>query len=280
MELWLDKQERTYTELQGLKRFSERYPDRPLSSVTSENLEAALSFCKTAGTYTRHRTRVMAILNLAKGRDWITKLPMLAQRKDKKKKPRKWITQEQWKALHAELPAHMQPMAEFAVCTGLRQSNVLGLTWNRVDLNRSFVWVEAEDMKDDDALPVPLSKRAVAILRAQKPPNCSDTHCFTYKGKPVSEIKTAFIAACIRAGLGSYILVDGRLRYQGFTWHGLRHSWATWHAQNETPLDVLQKLGGWADQRMVANYSHHTAGRLASYAENTRPHPGRARRAK
>lgn len=77
---------------------------------------------------------------------------------------------------------------------------------------------------------------------------------FLFRGKPISSVKTAFMAACIRAQVGRYEAGG----YQGFTWHGLRHTWATWHVQNGTPLDVLQKLGGWSDLRMVMNYAHHT----------------------
>ena len=50
--------------------------------------------------------------------------------------------------------------------------------------------------------------------------------------------------------------------------HGLRHTWATWHVQNGTPLDVLQKLGGWSDLRMVMNYAHHSPRYLAKFANN------------
>lgn len=160
MEAWLDQEERSESELLSLAKFGKRYPDRPIEEVSAESLESALNFCETAGTYTRYRTMVTAILNVAKTKGWIAKVPVMAQRKDKKKKPRKWITKEQWAKLYAELPSHMKGMAEFAIETGLRQSNVLGLTWDRVDLKRGFVWIEAEDMKDDDALPVPLSKRA------------------------------------------------------------------------------------------------------------------------
>lgn len=67
--------------------------------------------------------------------------------------------------------------------------------------------------------------------------------------------------------------VAGATTYTGFTWHGLRHTWATWHVQNGTPLDVLQKLGGWSDLRMVMNYAHHSPGYLAGFANNTRKQP-------
>lgn len=36
------------------------------------------------------------------------------------------------------------------------------------------------------------------------------------------------------------------------------------------PLDVLQRLGGWSDLRMVMNYAHHAPGYLAQYANNVR----------
>lgn len=89
---------------------------------------------------------------------------------------------------------------------------------------------------------------------------------FTYWNRPIKEVKSSFMAACIRAGLGTYEAG----KYMGFTWHGLRHTWATWHAQNGTPLDVLQKLGGWSDLRMVMNYAHHSPGYLAGFADNVR----------
>ena len=68
------------------------------------------------------------------------------------------------------------------------------------------------------------------------------------------------------AGLGEHT----KEGYVGFTWHGLRHTWATWHIQNGTPVEVLKDLGGWSDLRMVMNYAHHTPGHLASFANNTR----------
>lgn len=266
VDLWLTIEERSDSELLSLAKFGRGFKDRPLNEVTREAVHEALSFCKTAGTYTRYRTMIAAILNGAKTAGMITAVPMLASRNDKKKKTRGWITPEQWTKLYAELPKHMKPMAEFAIETGLRQANVLGLTWARVDIERKLVWVEAEDAKGDKALPVPLSKGALRVLTEQKGQH--DEFVFTYRGKPIKEIKTAFQAACIRAGVGRWD--NEKDGYVGFTWHGLRHTWATWHVQNETPLDVLQKLGGWSDLRMVMNYAHHSPGHLASFADNNR----------
>ena len=259
VEKWVAVETRSDSELLSLQKFARGYKDRPLSAVTAESIDDALAFCKTAGTYTRYRTMIAAILNLSK-----IKLELVS-RKDKKKKSRDWITPEQWAVLYPELPEHLKPMAAFALATGLRRANVLGLTWARCDLERKMVWVEGEDTKAGHAISVPLSDQAFAVLTTlvgQHP-----EYVFTYRGKPIRTVKTAFQAACIRAKLGKR---DGKGYYSGFTWHGFRHTWATWHSQRGTPSDVLQHLGGWSDPRMVANYTHHAPGHLAGFANNSR----------
>lgn len=257
VQAWCAVEARSDSELLSLAKFGRRYKDRKLSDVTPESVDAALSFCRTAGTYMRYRTMIAAILNLAG-----IKLKLIS-RKDKKTVPRDWLTRDQWNKLYAELPAHMKPMAQFAIATGLRQSNVLNLTWRCVDLKRKVAWIEAQDTKADTALNIPLSKEAHSVLIAQKGQH--DEFVFTYRGKPIKEIKTAFISACVRSGVGRF---EQNGTYKGFTWHGLRHTWATWHIQNETPLGVLQQLGGWSDLRMVLRYAHHARDHVASYADN------------
>jgi integrase len=256
---WVSVEPRSDSELLSLTKFAKTFGDRKLTDITPESIDKALSFCKSAGTYTRYRTMINAILRLSG-----VELKLLS-RKDKKKTTRDWLTPSSWLKLHAVLPAHLKPSASFSVLTGLRQANALSLKWERVDLLRKVVWIEAADMKSDKPLTVPLSAEAVKLLKEhRKSPHTSEDYVFTFRGKPTREVKTAFQAACVRAGVGRY--VDGK--YQGFTWHGLRHTWATWHAQNGTPLEVLQKLGGWSDLRMVMNYSHHSPSYVASYAGN------------
>jgi len=55
-----------------------------------------------------------------------------------------------------------------------------------------------------------------------------------------------------------------------FDWHSLRHTWASWHVQNGTPLAVLMQLGGRASYAMVLRYAHLAPSHLAAYAENAR----------
>lgn len=59
-----------------------------------------------------------------------------------------------------------------------------------------------------------------------------------------------------------------RAQIEDFTWHDLRHTWATWHVQNGTELAVLFKLGGWRSYEMVLRYAHFAPDHLAHNAEN------------
>lgn len=303
--LWASEPGRSESDVLSMAKFGRAYPDRPLSQVTAESLAQALAFCETPSTYMRYRGRLMAILNVAKAQGWLLDVPKLPTKRVATK-ARQWITQEEWAKLYEKLPKHQKPMAKFAIETGLRQANVLGLTWDRIDMERRVMWIEAEDMKAEKALAVPLSDGAMDVLEA-----CKGQHqqfVFTYAGKPIKEIKTAFQRACVEAGLGAFepragvpqagpekgsvphrtgrstvrreraldrkdsdaderFRRDPGARYVGFTWHGLRHTWATWHRLRGTPLDVLQKLGGWSDPRMVQNYAHFSSDYLAGFVK-------------
>lgn len=257
---WAEDQTRSESDLQSLAKFGLHYPDRLLTSVTDTSIAAALKkFVKTEGTYNRYLTRIVAVLNHS------GVSLKIAKKKDKNAKVREWLTRKQWAALLAELKPHQRPMVEFALYTGLRQANVLNLRWDHVDLENRQVWVDSADAKGGKSLGIPLNQEAYAVLKAIRGAN--PYWVFTFRGQPISEIKTSFQSACRRAGVGE--LVEGR--YTGFTWHGLRHTWATWHAQDGTPLEVLEELGGWTDPRMLKkNYAHHVAGLKAKYADNFR----------
>jgi len=44
------------------------------------------------------------------------------------------------------------------------------------------------------------------------------------------------------------------------------NTWASWHAQSGTPLQVLQEMGGWETADMVRRYAHLGAEHLVEHA--------------
>ena len=189
--------------------------------------------------------------------EWLDRLPRFRLLKEPQGRVR-YLTREEAGRLLAELPDHLRAMARFSLATGLRQGNVKGLRWSKVDLDRGSAWVDATEAKGKRAIPVPLNADALQVIEEQRGRNSE--WVFTYRGRPF-EFKTstkAWRRALKRAGI------------ENFRWHDLRHTWASWHAQSGTPMHVLQKLGGWQTPAMVQRYAHLGMDDLKRYAEQVR----------
>ena len=270
---WLTAADRSASDRYTLRALNEIYADRPLSQCTAESFQPALAG-KTAGTYNRHRAIIVAIITLAGGS---IKFPSKKTATGRLR----FLTHAEWQRLHAALPDYLKPIAAFSIHTGLRQKNTTHLRWNQVDLARSVMWVHPDESKSKKPIGIPLSPAAVELLRAQLGKHAE--WVFPYKGRgrkeggPVTKIKTAWQLAMERAGLGHFerwedAVGNKHKKWHGdFTFHGLRHTWASWHVMSGTPLEVLQKLGGWSDLRMVMKYAHLAPEYLASWAGNARP---------
>jgi len=219
-----------------------------IDAIKAAKLKAA---CKP--TVNRYLALVRAIL--LRSRDdweWIDKVPKVKLFKEGSGRERS-ITVAQAETLVSELPAHQRDVVVFALATGLRQSNVLGLEWSHVDLAAGHAWVGAGQSKNGKPIAVPLNATALQVLRRQLGKHRE--RVFTYAGKPLGHANTrAWRKALQRAGIGN------------FRWHDLRHTWASWHRQSGTPTHELQRLGGWRSSVMVERYAHLAPDHLAKAA--------------
>ncbi|MET0015034.1 MAG: site-specific integrase [Sedimenticola sp.] len=230
-------------------------------------------------------TFVKAVLNAAKRRGWIDNVPRIEKLKISKKEQMRvdWLTRDEAKRLLDELPIHLENMARFTLLTGLRESNVCGLRWEWVDLRQCFVVIPSTSSKSGKHIHIPLNSIAIELLNSLK--NDHPVYVFTYRGKPIKKANcAAWKKALDRAGIRPYI-APGKLaktsimkRYPtmpldmyshpNFRWHDLRHTWASWHVQEGTPLAVLQQLGGWASYEMVLRYAHLAPTHIAQFADS------------
>jgi integrase len=212
------------------------------------------------GTVNRMLAVVRAILRRAAlDWGWIDQAPKVRMLSVPKRRIR-FLAQDEAEKLLSELPPHMEAMARFSLETGLRQANVMDLQWSQVDLIRECAWIHPDQAKARRAISVPMSPIAATIVRNQV--GKCQTHVFCYKGRPVTVVNTkAWRAALKRAGI------------KDFRWHDLRHTWASWHAQTGTPLNVLQELGGWESVEMVRRYAHLSGEHLSEYARSMTESP-------
>jgi len=188
--------------------------------------------------------------------EWLDRAPSIRMLKEPTRRIR-FLTRDEAQRLLAALPAHLADMAAFSLATGLRRANVTGLQWSQVDMARRIAWVHPDQAKARKAIAVPLNPEAVLIIRKQLGRHM--THVFSFMGRPIYQVSTkAWYKALERSGIAE------------FRWHDLRHTWASWHVQQGTPLFALQELGGWESSEMVRRYAHLAAEHLAPYADRLR----------
>ena len=228
--------------------FRARLGTKLLSELKAADIEDHLPQDVSPSTRNRYRALVRAVLRRAWRKwEWLDGVPTIEE-EDEPEGYTEHLTREQAEALIAELPERYRKPVRFALLTGLRRANVFGLTWDKVDLAAGTVIVEAATAKGKRRFVVPLNASAKALLESVE----------GREGRVWGDVTqiwhNVWEDACKRAGV--------KIKF-----HGLRHTWATWHAQAGTPLDVLQKLGAWATHSMVLRYAHRPADYLAAAAE-------------
>lgn len=186
--------------------------------------------------------------------EWIETMPAFKTYAKTGKVRLRYLTHAQADTLLASLPEHQREVVMFALATGLRQRNILDLTWDRVDLVRRIATIEAGDTKNGNALGVPLNAVALGVLERQRGKH--KVRVFTFKGKPLESANTRTWRKALEA-----------CGIKDFRWHDLRHTWATWMRQADVPTWVLQELGGWKSETMVRRYAHISVKHLQPYAD-------------
>ncbi|MCL4673277.1 MAG: integrase arm-type DNA-binding domain-containing protein [Sphingomonadaceae bacterium] len=104
---------------------------------------------------------------------------------------------------------------EFAILTAARTGEVIGATWNEIDLEKAIWTVPAERMKAGKEHRVPLSPRVVEILASRQ--GLDGEHCFaSLNGEKLSGMAMAMLL---------------RRMKQDVTVHGFRSAFRDWAAE-------------------------------------------------
>ncbi|MBC8462520.1 MAG: site-specific integrase [Deltaproteobacteria bacterium] len=161
----------------------------------------------------------------------------------------KILTRDQVDRLIGVCPKHIKPIVAMGFYAGMRKSEILNLTWNKVDLKNRVIQLDAKDTKDNEARNIPILDELYSILKAI-PRSIHDDHVFLYKGKPVEDIRGALRTACKNAGI-SY----GRFVKGGFIFHDLRHSFNTHMRKAGIQESVIMTITGHSTREMFDRYN-------------------------
>jgi integrase len=155
-----------------------------------------------------------------------------------------WLEAGQVKRLLEECSDRVRPIIEVALLTGLRQGDILRLTWDRIDFEQRLMRIVQR--KTQTSLVLPVSKALTGILN-NLPRNMDCPYVFHENGKPLRRygwVRTDFKKATVAAGLA------------GTRFHDLRHTAATQLRRLGKDLQVVQQFLGHKSIRMTLRYSH------------------------
>jgi integrase len=120
------------------------------------------------------------------------------------------LTGEELEALLDACAPHVRSIVLTAYITGMRKSEIIFLTWNEVDQKKGFIRLSPERTKTKTGRNIPIHPALKELFKAL-PRALNSNRVFLADGIPVDSIKTAFNAACRRAGI------------EDFCFHDLRH---------------------------------------------------------
>lgn len=249
---------------QHAEYFLNKFSGREISEITGEEILNSLpEYVKRTGkpvsnaTLNRYRANIMRMFSLAYKLEWIDSVPFVPRAREPVVRVR-WITKEQASLLISNLRLDwMKDVCLFALSTGARMSEIFTLTWHNVNLVNRIASVTNDNAKSKRARPLLLNHDAIELIRKRRFRNNCE-YVFTRDTlKRVFDIdRRDFYDACKLSGI------------EDFTFHDLRHTWASWHVQAGTPLFTLKELGGWETLEMVKKYAHLNANHMLDFANN------------
>jgi len=176
----------------------------------------------------------------------------------------RYLTEDEEVRLLAVCSPHIRPLVITALHTGFRASELRSLIWDDVDIRRRIITVRAGYAKNGEARSVPMNQLLTDTLKSVKLANYQGDKVFCNReGTPYRSFRSAFERAVQKAEI------------KDFTFHDLRHTFASRLVMAGVDLPTVKELLGHRDISMTIRYTHLSSdhkqaavGKLEQFAAN------------
>ena len=224
-----------------IEKYKTQRKTTPIIRVTADG--AAVSKPRSVATVNRELSLLSRIFSIAR---------MLNPCSDVKKLPgeqprTRYLLVEEEDRLMSALDSKpiLRSIVVLALNTGMRRGEILRLQWEHLDFHKNEIKATHTKGHRDRFIPMNAKTRE-ELLRLQ----ASSKGLFLFPGRKegasLSDIKRPFNAACDRAGI------------KDFRFHDLRHTCASYLAQNGATLLEVADVLGHKTMAMVKRYAHLT----------------------
>lgn len=156
----------------------------------------------------------------------------------------RYLSQEEMKALIEKAHPRLYPALVCAMMTGMRKSELLGLDWENVDIERGFIYILKS--KSGKKREIPISSKLRQVLLSLGPKESGSVFEL-----PEIMMRRYFDRALKEAGI------------RDFRWHDLRHTFASHFVMKTKDIPALQNILGHATAQMTQRYAHLANSHLA-----------------
>ena len=172
-----------------------------IKDYTSSRLEAGLS----NASVNRELAALKTMFNLglkctpSKVRQ-IPYIPMLKESNVRKG----FFEHEEFIALRKVLPDCLRPVITFAYYIGWRKEEIVGLTWDRVDLKQGIIRLDPGETKNSEGRTVYLNDELLGLMHVLQENRCLGCpYVFHREGRKIGDIRKSWVPAFMQIGHGA-----------------------------------------------------------------------------
>lgn len=160
-------------------------------------------------------------------------------------------TKDEFYAVYGVSPPYLKVALAIGFFTGMRKGEILGLTWDRVDLKNAWIYLRPQDTKTKYGREIPISHDLLTILK-DCPRGLHDKHIILREGEPVrqNKLKQDLETSCQHVNIPY-----GRKAQNGLTFHDLRHSFVTHSRKAGVQESVIMAITGHKTRKMLDRYN-------------------------
>jgi integrase len=164
-----------------------------------------------AATINRETSALSRMFQLAIRRGRLERMPLFPNRLEENPPREGFFEHDEYLNVRAHLPASYQDVLDFAYYSGWRRNEILGLTWDEVDLKGGVIRLPPQRSKTRTGRVLPISPPLQQVLkRRRRLKQPKDSRVFHRDGVPVRAWRSALRDACRKAKVPHRLLHDCR----------------------------------------------------------------------